>query len=938
MRSLLVILGCLLIVLSVDVRGQMTDDFATTDEDDRVRFNVTDNDNVFLPQLNTVDLNTTIPGRQTNASTSEGDYSVNNDGEVTFNPTDDFFGSSSLQYSMNYGFFGLTVGTATINVTVNSVNDDPITKDDEEVTFEDTPVTVKVLANDTDIDDGINPGSIAITDTEGGTFIPNSSGEVTFTPTPDFFGDAKAKYTVQDFAGATSNKSDIKIRVTSSNDPPVVVDDDAITDEGVSIEIKILANDYDIDGSIEPSSVLIENESGGTFVANNKGEVTFTPATGFSIATATYTVQDDGGLPSNSATITVTINSVNEPPVAINDIVSMDEDASPLIIDVTGNDTDDVAINLASVVLTNMVNGTFIANSSGIVTYTPPPNFYGIASAKYTVKDNEGAVSNEATITVTVNARNDPPSFDPIANQRVLKNSGNKTITITGITAGPLETETLTFKPTSGSPAIVPNPVITYNGTASTATLTFKPQPNQSGTALITVELTDQGGNKFLREFTIDVIDVEFTSLPITVAVTGQLYQYDIRITDVPETLTIVATQKPAWATLTPDGKNKAKLSGTPPGNAPLTNPVTLQLKDGATVLDQQQFTITINRPPTVAAVGINTQEDIIAEFSVDDFEDAFTDPDNQSLAEVMITKLPEHGTLKLGGVAVVAGAKISSGSISDLTYTPTPDYNGLDLAAWKGSDGYSYSQNEADINFVIDAANDAPVIEFIESEDVQYELGSEEPIKLTSGIRISDPDDLTLAGAEIRVDFLKSEYEPDKEQLIFKDTLNITGQFNPAAGILLLTGNSSVANYQAALRKVKYNYVNLDQVNQRKTVLSITLADGKDVSAPKSRSIDLIYTFKHLDIPSAFSPNGDVVNEAWVIKSPNTTDGTVPYTQALVRVYNKRGLLVYEAKGFEKPWDGTYGGKELPVDTYYYTIDLHYNRVRYKGVVTILR
>jgi len=47
---------------------------------------------------------------------------------------------------------------------------------------------------------------------------------------------------------------------------------------------------------------------------------------------------------------------------------------------------------------------------------------------------------------------------------------------------------------------------------------------------------------------------------------------------------------------------------------------------------------------------------------------------------------------------------------------------------------------------------------------------------------------------------------------------------------------------------------------------------------------------------------------------------------------------VVYEAKGFEKPWDGTYGGKELPVDTYYYTIDLHYNRVRYKGVVTILR
>jgi gliding motility-associated-like protein len=936
MRSLLVILGCLLVVLTIDSSGQMTDDFVTTDEDDRVKVNVTDNDNVFLPLPNTVDLNTSVPGRQTTASTSEGEYSVNNDGEVTFNPVDNFFGSSSLQYSMNYGFFGLTEGTATINVTVNSVNDRPVTVDDEEVTDEDVPITVKVLDNDSDIDDGINPGSIVITDMEGGAFIPNSSGEVTFTPTPEFFGDAKAKYTVQDFAGATSNRSDIEIKVRSVNDPPVAVDDAAVTDEGVSININILANDYDADGSIEPSSVLITGETGGSFVPNSNGQVTFSPAAGFSEATANYTIQDNDGLGSKSATITVTINSVNAPPVATNDIVSMEEDASPLLIDVTGNDTDDVELNLASVLLTNMVNGTFVANSSGKVTYTPPPNFYGIASAKYTVKDNEGAVSNEATITVTVNAKNDLPSFDPIANQRVLKNAGNKTITITGITAGPFETETLTFKAASNIPAIVPNPVITYNGTASTATLTFKPQPNQTGTVTITVELTDQGGNMFPRQFTIDVINVEFTSSPITVAVTGQLYEYRIETTPVPETLTIVATQKPAWSTLVPDGPNKAKLSGTPPGNAPISNPVTLQLKDGATILDQQQFTITINRPPTVSAFGINTEEDVSVSFSLDDFENAFTDPDGQPLSEVMITQLPEHGTLKLGGVALVVGARIASGSISDLTYNPAPEYNGVDAASWKGSDSYSFSDNEADINFAITPANDAPVIEYIESEHLQYELGSEIPIKLTSGIRISDPDDLNLAGAEIRIDFLK--YEPGKEELIFKDTLNITGEFNPAGGILFLTGNSSVENYQAALRKVKYNYVDLDQVKQRTTEVYITLADGKSISTPRLRSIDLIYTFKHLDIPSAFSPNGDLANEAWVIKSPNTTDGTVPYTDALVRVYNKRGLLVYEAKGFGKPWDGTYGGKELPVDTYYYTIDLKYNRVRYKGVVTILR
>jgi gliding motility-associated-like protein len=914
------------------------DDFATTDEDQSVRLYVTENDDVYLPQLSTVDLDTSIPGRQTKATTNEGTYSVNNSGEVIFNPANDFFGSSSLQYSINYGFFGLQVGTATIYVTINPVNDRPVTKDDEAETNEDVPVNITVLLNDSDVDDGIDPGSIVITNTQGGTFVANASGVVAFTPTPEFSGNASAQYTVKDFAGMTSNRSDIVVRVYRVNDPPVVVNDAATTDEGIPVKIKILSNDYDVDGTLQPSSVLITGESGGSFVANNNGEVTFTPSPGFyGTATANYTVQDDDGLVSKSATITVTVNSVNVPPIATNDIVNTNEDVSPPAINVLANDSDpDGSLNPASVIVTNAVNGTFVPNQSGLVTYTPPPNFNGIASAKYTVKDNEGRVSNEATITVTVNAVNDPPSFDPIANQRVLKNAANKTINITGITAGPLETETLTFKATSDAPGIVPNPVISYNGTANTATLTFKPQANQAGNATITVDLTDQWPNKFTRKFDIDVIDVEFTSVPITIATPGQLYQYDIKITDVTETLTIIATQKPAWATLTSTGKNKAKLSGTPPANAPLTNPVTLQLKDGSTILDQQQFAITVNKPPTVTAIGKETVEDVAGGFMVEDFANAYSDPDNQPLAEVMITKLPTNGKLKLGTIALAAGAKIPSASIVNLTYNPNPEYNGADVASWKGSDGYSYSQNEANINFVILPANDAPVVDYMETEHTQYELGSELPIKLTSTLTIRDPDNLTLAGAEIGIVY--RTYEAGKELLVFKDTLNITGTFNPGAGILVLSGNSSLANYQAALRKVKYNYVNLNQVNLRTVEIYFNVTDGVNTSNTKSRFVDLIYTFKDLDIPSAFSPNGDRANEAWLITSPNTPDGTVPYTKALIRVYNKRGLVVYEAKGFEKPWDGTYGGKELPVDTYYYTIDLQYNRVRYKGVVTILR
>jgi gliding motility-associated-like protein len=60
---------------------------------------------------------------------------------------------------------------------------------------------------------------------------------------------------------------------------------------------------------------------------------------------------------------------------------------------------------------------------------------------------------------------------------------------------------------------------------------------------------------------------------------------------------------------------------------------------------------------------------------------------------------------------------------------------------------------------------------------------------------------------------------------------------------------------------------------------------------------------------------------------------------QAIIKVYNKRGLLLYESEGFEQEWDGTFNGELVPVDTYYYTIvvKLPYVRQTYKGVVTIL-
>ena len=89
--------------------------------------------------------------------------------------------------------------------------------------------------------------------------------------------------------------------------------------------------------------------------------------------------------------------------------------------------------------------------------------------------------------------------------------------------------------------------------------------------------------------------------------------------------------------------------------------------------------------------------------------------------------------------------------------------------------------------------------------------------------------------------------------------------------------------------------------------------------------------------IPSAFSPNNDTVNETWqvlALSNPQQCEN------ARVRVYDKRGVLLFESRGIEKKWDGTYNGVLLPTDTYYYTVDLNlsYARRTYRGSVTLVR
>ena len=198
-----------------------------------------------------------------------------------------------------------------------------------------------------------------------------------------------------------------------SNIAPVAQDDVAgPIDSGSSLAINVLANDSDSDGSLAPESVVIIDNpvNGSVLVDTLTGEITYihdgltTTSDSF-----TYTVEDNEGAVSNIATVTIVINDdggdLNEPPVAEDDVANLVAIGGSTTIDVLSNDSDtDGAIESGSVVIVDEpANGSVVVDpSTGEITYTHDGSATTGDSFTYTVEDDEGALSNVATVTVPI--------------------------------------------------------------------------------------------------------------------------------------------------------------------------------------------------------------------------------------------------------------------------------------------------------------------------------------------------------------------------------------------------------------------------------------------------------------------------------------------------------------------------------------------------------
>jgi VCBS repeat-containing protein len=148
----------------------------------------------------------------------------------------------------------------------------------------------------------------------------------------------------------------------------------------------------------------------GTLTLNLDGSFTYMPDPDFNGSDSFTYFANDGLANSNTATVTITIDPVNDPPVANDDTATTPEN-TVLIVPAPGvlvNDTDLENDPLTAILVTGPANGALSFFPDGGYVYTPTLNFNGLDSFTYQANDGQLS-SNVATVTISVGPVNDPP-------------------------------------------------------------------------------------------------------------------------------------------------------------------------------------------------------------------------------------------------------------------------------------------------------------------------------------------------------------------------------------------------------------------------------------------------------------------------------------------------------------------------------------------------
>jgi len=620
------------------------------------------------------------------------------------------------------GAGGVRTDTKTIDLIVNPINDAPtLTVPGAQTVLEDTVLSLANLIDTTDVDSGTNPVRVNLTAVNGALTL-GTTGGLTFTDT-------------------TTNGSGT-IALTGTID------------------------------SVRAALATLSYQGNANY---------------FGADTITIRVDDQGAVGASGAlsiqkTIAVGVIPVNDVPTftAGTDLV-VNEDATPQTVNwatgiATGpaNESSQTLNFITSNSNASLFTAAPTIDPSGRLTYTLAPNANGTATVTVNLRDNGGTAnggvdtSPTSIFTITVNPVNDVPSFTRGANQTINEDAGAQTVTgwATAITAGPADeaAQTLNFLVNTDNPSLFSAaPTID----PATGTLTYTAAPNANGTAIVTVQLRDNGGTDLggvdrsaLQTFTINVTavnDAPIFTLPnpptvsedTTLAIAGiSLADVDSGSSPLVVALSVVSGTlqlgNTAGLTITAGSNNSssvafsgnlndinAALSGLSyRGNLNFNGADTLTLTAndqgatgaGAIGIDSRVLGITVtavNDAPVITIPGSQTvDEDTNLLLSGISVTDADSNPN-----PITVIVSATNGTLTLD--PLVAGSSTLTltntldainTAIANLTYRGNLNYNGADTITIRANDqgntGFGGSLTDLKtISVTVNAVNDAPTL-----------------------------------------------------------------------------------------------------------------------------------------------------------------------------------------------------------------------------------
>ncbi|HHY0437074.1 TPA: tandem-95 repeat protein, partial [Vibrio parahaemolyticus] len=507
------------------------------------------------------------------------------------------------------------------------------------------------------------------------------NGVATISPTADWNGSEALTFTATDPSGESVSQT---VNFTVAPVVDIEADSTNVVEDTPTI-INVLGNDT-FEGKDKVVSLDAENgPKNGTVIVNNDGTVTYTPNDNY-VGKDTFTYIVTSGGVSESTTVEVNVTPVNDAPVAKDDIATTQEDTA-VTIDVLPNDTDvdgdKLSIQSASV---PEAQGK-VEIVDGKLVFTPAENFNGDAEITYTVTD--GALTDQATVKVTVNAVNDTPVVESnIANQALAEDFTPYTIDLNTVFSDVDNVDgELTFS-VSGNSNIQ---VAIVNGIA-----TITPTADWNGSETLTFTATDPSGESISQT-------VNFTVAPVADIVADS-------VTVVEDTPTIIKV----LGNDTFEGDDKVVSLDT--NNGPANGTVSVSPDGSVTYTPNDNYQGTDSFTYIVTSGGVS--ESTTVSVDVTPVNDAPVAKDDTAITDedtpVTIDVLPNDNDID-GDKLSIQSASVpeAQGKVEivdgKLVFTPAENFNGHAEIIYTVTDGEL--TDEAKVTVTVNPVNDAPAI-----------------------------------------------------------------------------------------------------------------------------------------------------------------------------------------------------------------------------------